>query len=169
MSDLLPSKDESQHERIATAVVQNVCELPDYNSPDDQPELVMCTVTELHNCVMRALEGFAGETAADPTAESYRLNMTGHQAKAITEFCGGEFDTELTVGYFEPAKDVETGEEMAAGLYVWLREYPEEGRVFLPIEPESSEKTSVPLCPQCKTELAFEGDVCGLCFPVAQP
>jgi hypothetical protein len=26
-----------------------------------------------------------------------------------------------------------------------------------------------PLCPTCKTELAFEGDVCGLCFPVAQP
>jgi hypothetical protein len=30
-------------------------------------------------------------------------------------------------------------------------------------------KTSGPLCPQCKTDLAFEGDVCGLCFPVAQP
>lgn len=24
-------------------------------------------------------------------------------------------------------------------------------------------------CPKCKTALAFEGDVCGLCFPVAQP
>jgi hypothetical protein len=33
----------------------------------------------------------------------------------------------------------------------------------------SSEKTSAPICPTCKTELAFEGDVCGLCLPVAQP
>jgi hypothetical protein len=24
-------------------------------------------------------------------------------------------------------------------------------------------------CPTCKTALAFDGDVCGLCFPVAQP
>lgn len=30
-------------------------------------------------------------------------------------------------------------------------------------------KTSGPLCPDCKTELAFEGDVCGLCNPVSQP
>jgi hypothetical protein len=30
-------------------------------------------------------------------------------------------------------------------------------------------KTGAPICPECKTELAFEGDVCGLCFPVAQP
>jgi hypothetical protein len=27
----------------------------------------------------------------------------------------------------------------------------------------------VTLCPSCKTELAFSDDVCGLCFPVAQP
>jgi hypothetical protein len=33
----------------------------------------------------------------------------------------------------------------------------------------SALKTSAPICSQCKTELAFEGDVCGLCFPVAQP
>jgi hypothetical protein len=42
-------------EAIATKVVQNVCELPDYISPDDQPDLLTCTVAELHLCVMRAL------------------------------------------------------------------------------------------------------------------
>lgn len=42
-------------ERIATNVVQRVCELPDYTSPDDQPDLLMCTVDQLHLCVMRAL------------------------------------------------------------------------------------------------------------------
>jgi hypothetical protein len=45
----------AQAEEIATQVVRNVCELPGYTSPDDQPDLVMCTVDELHLCVMRAL------------------------------------------------------------------------------------------------------------------
>lgn len=45
----------AEAERIATDVVRNVCELPDYNSPDDQPDLLMCTVDQLHLCVMRAL------------------------------------------------------------------------------------------------------------------
>ena len=26
-------------------------------------------------------------------------------------------------------------------------------------------KTSAPICPTCKTQLAFEGDICGLCNP----
>lgn len=43
-------------ERLAEAVVRNVCELPGYTSPDDQPELVMCTVDELNACVVRAIE-----------------------------------------------------------------------------------------------------------------
>jgi hypothetical protein len=42
-------------EDIAAQVVRNVCELPDYSSPDAQPDLVMCKVDELHLCVMRAL------------------------------------------------------------------------------------------------------------------
>lgn len=29
--------------------------------------------------------------------------------------------------------------------------------------------STVYFCPSCKTELAWEGDVCGLCFPVAAP
>lgn len=41
--------------RVADDVVRRVCELPDYTSPDDQPDLLMCTVEQLHLCVMRAL------------------------------------------------------------------------------------------------------------------
>jgi hypothetical protein len=82
----------------------------------------------------------------DPTAESYRLNMTGHQAKGIAEFCGGEYEVDLTVGYFESAKDVETGEEMPGGLYVWCSEYAEEGRVFLPMQPDSTAEKAKELC-----------------------
>jgi len=67
------TSNQNLHEKIVTAVVQNVCELPGYNSPDDQPELVMCTVTELHNCVMRALEAVSGETSAVTNAELENL------------------------------------------------------------------------------------------------
>jgi len=48
--------DEAHANAIATSVVQNVCELPDYTSPEDRPELLQCTVTELHSCVMQAFE-----------------------------------------------------------------------------------------------------------------
>ncbi len=45
----------AEAEQIAADVVRRVCELPDYTSPDDQPDLLTCTVDELHLCVMRAL------------------------------------------------------------------------------------------------------------------
>lgn len=53
---------DAQANAIATSAVQNVCELPDYNSPDDQPELLQCTVTQLHHCVMSAIEANVSET-----------------------------------------------------------------------------------------------------------
>ena len=56
---------ENHYNAIATTVVQNVCELPDYNSPDDQPELLQCTVTELHNAVMVAFEATAQPVESD--------------------------------------------------------------------------------------------------------
>jgi hypothetical protein len=43
-------------ERIADKAVLGVCELPDYTSPDDQPDLLQCTVDELHLQVMNAVE-----------------------------------------------------------------------------------------------------------------
>lgn len=45
-------------EKFAAQVVLNVCELPDYTSPDDQPDLLQCTVRELQACVMKAFEQF---------------------------------------------------------------------------------------------------------------
>lgn len=43
-----------------------------------------------------------------------------------------ELETDLSFGMFEAGKDEESGEEMPAGLYCWLTEYPEEGRIHLP-------------------------------------
>lgn len=45
-------------QQFAAQVVQNVCELPDYTSPDNQPDLLQCTVSELEACVLRAFEQF---------------------------------------------------------------------------------------------------------------
>jgi len=56
------SMTEAEANAIATAVVQRVCELPDYNSPDDQPDLLQCTVTELHNAVMIVLEPYSPDS-----------------------------------------------------------------------------------------------------------
>lgn len=45
-------------DQFAAQVVLNVCELPDYTSPDEQPELLQCTATELKACVIKAFEHF---------------------------------------------------------------------------------------------------------------
>jgi hypothetical protein len=48
-------------EKFAAQVILNVCELSDYTSPDDQPDLLQCTVSELESCVIRAFEHFDSE------------------------------------------------------------------------------------------------------------
>lgn len=46
---------------FAAQVIQNVCDLPDYTSPDDQPELLQCTTNQLEACVLMAFEYFDKE------------------------------------------------------------------------------------------------------------
>lgn len=48
----------SDIEALAAVVVRDVCELPDYSSPEDQPNLIQCTVEELHVIVSGALEAW---------------------------------------------------------------------------------------------------------------
>jgi len=40
---------------IAAQILRDMCELPDYDSPDDQPNLIQCTTDELDLIVRRAL------------------------------------------------------------------------------------------------------------------
>jgi hypothetical protein len=42
-------------EAIVADTIRNVCELPDYTSPPDKPDLLQCTVRELETCIRRAL------------------------------------------------------------------------------------------------------------------
>jgi hypothetical protein len=53
-------------EQFATKVVENVCDLSDYTSPDDQPDLLQCTVGQLQACVMQAFEHFDSNFVMPP-------------------------------------------------------------------------------------------------------
>lgn len=50
-------------DEFVALVIRNVCELPDYTSPDDQPDLLTCTVRELDACIERAIDAFPGVAA----------------------------------------------------------------------------------------------------------
>lgn len=63
-------------ERFAAQVICEVCELPDYNSPDDQPNLLQCTVEQLERCVLRAFEHF-DQTHGDGAAQGKTVTTTG--------------------------------------------------------------------------------------------
>ena len=57
---ILPDPDEQMVERVASRVVQEVCELGDRTSPDDWPEAMLVTGEELHAIVIAALKGERG-------------------------------------------------------------------------------------------------------------
>ncbi len=52
---LTAGEQRPSNDQIVAQVLLGVCELPDYNSPDDQPELLQCTTKELELVVRRAL------------------------------------------------------------------------------------------------------------------
>lgn len=52
-------------EKFAAQVILNVCELPDYTSPDSRPDLLQCTITELEACIIRAFEHFDLDTNSE--------------------------------------------------------------------------------------------------------
>ena len=52
-------------EKFAARVIEEVCELSDYTSPDDQPDLLQCTVQQLEACVLRTFEYFGDNSEAE--------------------------------------------------------------------------------------------------------
>jgi hypothetical protein len=66
------------------------------------------------------------------------VDLNGHQIRDIVAFLGGEFDTEISIGYFDavpPSEDIPLGRP--AGYYVWCTEYPEEGSWYLHEKPDT--------------------------------
>jgi hypothetical protein len=52
-------------QQFAAEVIRNVCDLPDYTSPDDNPELLQCTGAELEACILMAFEHFDTKTKGE--------------------------------------------------------------------------------------------------------
>ena len=75
-----------------------------------------------------------GESAQPPNT---RLRLTGNQVHELNEFMGGDYGCEIVLGTL-PARKSTEGEDMPAGVYVWIGEHPEEGCVLLSPEAEAA-------------------------------
>jgi hypothetical protein len=42
--------------KLAEEIIGRVCELPDRNSPDDEPDAMVCNASELEGCIVSVLE-----------------------------------------------------------------------------------------------------------------
>lgn len=69
-------------EKFAAQVILNVCELSDYTSPGDQPDLLQCTARELESCVIRAFEHFdtTSRPVMNPPADKAEARNRVHAA-----------------------------------------------------------------------------------------
>jgi hypothetical protein len=81
---------ETQRQGLTGRIILNVCELSDYTSPDDQPDLLQCTVKELEACIERALEGV--ETSEPALTPQLREAMM-FGAKAIDRLPADDRET----------------------------------------------------------------------------
>lgn len=79
--------------------------------------------------------GLEPVSAHEPPAEQRPLSLNGHQLLAAVQFCGGDFDVDLSIGYFPERPNPEGQIPLPAGLYVWCAEYQEEGCWYLNEEP----------------------------------
>lgn len=68
---------------------------------------------------------------AQPPLDRAALTITGAQARELLAVFGGDEEAEVALGWFRETKSEEDGEAMPAGLYAWMADYPEEGRIHL--------------------------------------
>lgn len=66
-------------QQLIEAIIRDVCELPDYNSPDDQPNLLQCTVEELSAILESRL--------LEPPNDSNRCSGCGREWVADHDKC----------------------------------------------------------------------------------
>lgn len=64
------------------------------------------------------------------------MYLTGFQIKNLAVMAADEDECSICIREFEESVDDEDGEKMPAGLYAYYDEYPDEGRIYLPPEPE---------------------------------
>ncbi|HDR8989780.1 TPA: hypothetical protein QDA93_002387 [Burkholderia vietnamiensis] len=54
----------------------NVCELPDRNSPEGEPDAIVATLDELRNCALNAIEQCVSYAAPQPAQADARVGLT---------------------------------------------------------------------------------------------
>lgn len=111
------------------AFIQNVCELPDRTSPEDEPEAMVATAEELESCAMAAIEAASeDESPATDTDEAGalrafdRAKQKGH-SHDLESYCAGYIDR----GYAAPVQSA--GQEAVAWRPVETA--PKDGTWFL--------------------------------------
>ena len=73
-----------QSETLVANIIRDICELPDYQSPDDQPDLVMATVEELTIILDRNLSALEPTPPAESDGLVERLTtMYSHRGDGI--------------------------------------------------------------------------------------
>lgn len=118
MSELLPSNERSLLDRLLDAQVTSCSCLT--KSPEVQYHDPMCRYRLFDE--------------AHRTLSRQSVTMNGFQARMVLKFIDGDDDCSLEVAEL-PERTASNGEHMAAGLYVWLSDYPEEGCLLLTEEP----------------------------------
>lgn len=61
----------------------NVCELPDRNSPEGEPDAVIATLEELRNCALNAIEQCVSYAAPQPAQADARVGLTDEQRESV--------------------------------------------------------------------------------------
>lgn len=73
--------------------IQNVCELPDRTSPEDEPEAMIATAQELENCALRAIEEAAEGAAPVNCGEAAQR----HSIEGVAYFLRSEAEKQVCV------------------------------------------------------------------------
>lgn len=72
------------------AFILNICELPDRNSPDDEPEAMVATADELEGCALRAMVRYAHPAAAKEPGVKWRDIMQMRLSDDLMWFAKGD-------------------------------------------------------------------------------
>jgi hypothetical protein len=79
------------------AFLTNVCEIPDRNSPDDEPDAIVATLEELRECALNAIANAPFDESASCDVEAAALRAFDHATKDgfsrdLESYCAGYID-----------------------------------------------------------------------------
>lgn len=123
-----------------TTIIRDVAELPDRDSPADQPDMMLVSADELRTILAAASKPVA-ETPNDRVKAA--IVLTGYQLAAALDLAWPDRETdheqgETEIGFWNrSAPEAIDGHTYPAGVYAYWVDLPEEGSVSIEIEAES--------------------------------